>query len=733
MISLTGLTTTAFIAWAAIGLTVLSVLYLLKLRRRRVAVPYLPLWQKVLKQSESESLFQRLRKLLSWLLQLLFWFLLLLALGNPRIRSELLGGQHTVLILDTSASMKALEGKKSRLSLAKERATSIIRKMRGRDRLMLVSMSRDITPITAFSSNKKHLLKQLKRIKSDDTPASLRSALALAQDALQGKKDKRVLVLSDGAFGPAVQDLFKKKKSTARPTPRPPKTPPVRRPASRVKDPDQPSARRTKTRARRGRSRRTRRSRRRRSRRRTRRRGRRKPVRRPPPLPRDVNKKLVQTWKKATTVRRNFPDFRLIRIGEVKENVGIIAFSARRRIDNPLQFSAYIQVINVGTQPAKGKLEILVDDLVVQVITLSVTPGKTWSRTLPRITARGERLKARIKLTEGKDFLPSDNEAYAVLPKARPTSVLLVSNDNLYLYAALLASSGIRFEKIRCNDPIPPRRVFDVFIYNNCGAKQMPTDGRYLFFNPTSGKVPFGVDTASKKRRKAPIITESNSTHPIMRFVALKDLNISKGLLIKKRKKKGENTLASTFGKPVIMSRDHKGLRAVLVGFALRESDFPLRVGFPLFVRATIDWLMRGGRPLPPTTRTTGKRWTLYLPRRLKQVRIDTPDLKTALVPVVKGTAYYSGARAGFYRVRGDKFERWVAANLSSIHESTIRPTTQVPKTNKNNVNLPDEGATITLFGLTIPLPRPLWLWLLLAVVFLLTVEWYTYNRRITV
>lgn len=111
MISLVGLSTTTLF-WLTMGIGgAISVLYLLRLRRRQVVVPYLPLWQKVIKQNQYQSLWQRLRRLLSWLLQLALLLLLLLALGDPRLRAELLSGRNVVVVVDTSASMKALDGK----------------------------------------------------------------------------------------------------------------------------------------------------------------------------------------------------------------------------------------------------------------------------------------------------------------------------------------------------------------------------------------------------------------------------------------------------------------------------------------------------------------------------------------------------------------------------------------------------------------------------------------------
>ena len=56
-------------------------LYILKLRRRPVAVPFERLWERILRDKEATSLFSRLKRLLSLLLQLLVLAALVLALG----------------------------------------------------------------------------------------------------------------------------------------------------------------------------------------------------------------------------------------------------------------------------------------------------------------------------------------------------------------------------------------------------------------------------------------------------------------------------------------------------------------------------------------------------------------------------------------------------------------------------------------------------------------------------
>ena len=153
MISLAGLSASTLLYIGIAGSAIISVLYLLRLRKRRVVVPFLPLWQRVVKRKQYQSLFQRFKRLISWLLQILFWLILLLALGDPKLRAELMSGRNVVLVIDTSASMSTRDNhKRTRLHHAKKKAKALIKELIGFDKMMLISMDGEVLPMTPFTA-----------------------------------------------------------------------------------------------------------------------------------------------------------------------------------------------------------------------------------------------------------------------------------------------------------------------------------------------------------------------------------------------------------------------------------------------------------------------------------------------------------------------------------------------------------------------------------------------------
>src|SRR5438067_5892190 len=93
----------------AIVIPSLLILYFLKLRRREMAVSSTLLWRKAIQDLQVNAPFQRLRRNLLLLLQLLLLALLCLALSRPVANFTPGAAKLTVILLDRSASMSAIE------------------------------------------------------------------------------------------------------------------------------------------------------------------------------------------------------------------------------------------------------------------------------------------------------------------------------------------------------------------------------------------------------------------------------------------------------------------------------------------------------------------------------------------------------------------------------------------------------------------------------------------------
>jgi len=106
-------------AFALMALTpVIVAMYLLRLRRTEQIVSSVYLWQRMVRDLEANAPWQRLRRNLLLILQLLFLIFLILALARPFTWAKGASGQALILILDISASMAATDVAPSRLESA---------------------------------------------------------------------------------------------------------------------------------------------------------------------------------------------------------------------------------------------------------------------------------------------------------------------------------------------------------------------------------------------------------------------------------------------------------------------------------------------------------------------------------------------------------------------------------------------------------------------------------------
>lgn len=191
-------------ALIAAGITVplLVLLYFLKLRRRMMPVSSTLLWKKSIHDLQVNSPFQKLRRNLLLLLQLLILAALLLALARPALRANALSGDRMVLLIDHSASMNATDLAPHRLDRAKRAALDLVNSFEGSGGIMVVSFAQQARVMQTFTTDKALLRNAIQSIPPTDQLSHLGTALALIEPhgLSTGSPDAKldVHVLSDG-------------------------------------------------------------------------------------------------------------------------------------------------------------------------------------------------------------------------------------------------------------------------------------------------------------------------------------------------------------------------------------------------------------------------------------------------------------------------------------------------------------------------------------------------------
>ncbi len=202
----------ALLAPAALALGLLALpivlLYMLRLRRREQTVSSTFLWRELVRDRAANAPWQRLRRNLLLLLQLLILAALVLALARPALRLPGLGGGNVIVLLDASASMQAADGAAgTRFDDVRAEVDRLIGGLSGDDKLTLIRVGRTPQVLAAASADRPALRRALAAAAPENAAADWPAAFALAAGSAQGLSDPRIAIVSDGGLPAGLPPL----------------------------------------------------------------------------------------------------------------------------------------------------------------------------------------------------------------------------------------------------------------------------------------------------------------------------------------------------------------------------------------------------------------------------------------------------------------------------------------------------------------------------------------------
>jgi len=189
--------------WFTLLLPGIVLLYLLKLKRKELVVSSLLLWRKSIDDMKANAPFQRLRNNLLLWLQLLVLALLIMAIVRPILKMQGLEGQEVILLVDTSASMKATDVEPNRMELAKKAAIEAIDDLSRGDSMMIITFGGKTSVRTTMTSDRGLLRRSVEGIEATDERTHIKDALTIASSVARNSPSAEVLILSDGQ----IEDL----------------------------------------------------------------------------------------------------------------------------------------------------------------------------------------------------------------------------------------------------------------------------------------------------------------------------------------------------------------------------------------------------------------------------------------------------------------------------------------------------------------------------------------------
>ena len=653
--------------WLALIPIGIVLLYFLKLRRKAVEVPSTYLWKRTIEDMHVNSLWQRLRNSLLLLLQLLLMLFLIMACLGPGCQGEQLTGDRFIFVIDQSASMSARDagenGDKTRLEEAKDQVRNMIDRMEADDVGMVIATSNRSNVVQSYTKNKSLLKKKLNSIKPTNRTTDIEEALVAA-----------VGLATPGRISSDVGDVM-------------------------VADTLE-----------------------------------------------------AQLYVLSDGAIGNAPDVTLgsnvstqfIPIGapEPPKNLGIVEFSLSNPLDSDGKVFAYVQIWNSGTANETTGISLYVDGELNDSQAGIEVRSRDKSGVSFDLTALAANIDQPIKLRvelDVEDVYELDNVAHEVLNPPRKSRVLIVTESNRFLR---LATDTDRVKKLAIIDFQPPQYLedpqfakdaalgaYDVILFDNCSPKEdAMSNAVYLNSLPPGDVWKFG-----ELRSPTPIL-DSSQSHPLMFGHSMNSVTVVDSRSV--TGPPGSVSLVDSLDGSIMAIGPRGSFEDLVIGFPLLEyddagdaimnSDWPSKLGFPLFVQNIIV-AMGNSVYESMEQKKPGEIVTIRTQLPLPEIQVLTPDsVKSTLKPRGDSSFSFTGTeQSGVYQVlepSSGEVEQMFAVNLLDKTESDLAVNEQLDIGFNEIEGTRDQRR---------PARKEFWPWLVGAAMLVLLVEWYIYNRRV--
>jgi hypothetical protein len=603
---------------AAISVPLLLLLYFLKLKRREHVVSSTLLWKRAVQDLQVNAPFQRLRRNILLLLQLLILLAILLGLAGP-IFSLIAGpARRYVLLIDRSASMNATDVKPSRLDAAKEKAKVFIESLRGKafyslrdepDQTMVIAFDNRAKVMCNFTSDKKQLNRAIEAITPSDGVSSLAEAIVVARafaqspgveaDYMSAEEPAQLTLFSDGQIRDLDQIVVGSDELTFH----------------------------------------------------------------------CMGESQQNVAVIAMQARRSY---------ENPEEVNVFATLANYcaepiTCDVQLSINNNVRAVKPVTVPAR-----IADDSsdAVRPGRLAVDFSLSYAEA-----GVLEVRKLQSSDQSQSDCLGCDDAAWAILPAPKKLSVLLVTGGNKVLESALQAcplarlelQNPAQFDTADQNDLSIEQR-YDMIVLDNHVPSALPKC-RYLVF----GRPPDGIDVSTPEELEDQVIADWRTEHPVLKYVDLTNLFAAKcHRMILPR---DADVLAEFNETPAIALVRRNGSIFLLAGFDVLQSNWPFEPSFVLFCYNAAGFLGMQLAGAQEMNLKVGEPIAVEGLDGQITAQIDGPDLSgMEIMSSVSGSLRFPATdRAGMYRLSIDgQPERFFAVNLLDPKESNIEPMREI-------------------------------------------------------
>jgi hypothetical protein len=386
---------------------------------------------------------------------------------------------------------------------------------------------------------------------------------------------------------------------------------------------------------------------------------------------------------------------------EAAPNVAITAFDARPAAAGAKAPEAFVAIANYAPSAQKVRLTITRDSTLIAERTVDLGPGEAGYQAFPIASGRGGRLLARV--TAAENALAVDDEASAWLAGGESMAVTVVTDEPASHLALLLQRApGVTPTFVPTAQYRQGRT--DVYIFDRW-TPPSPPNRPALFIAPPPVDW-LGTDAGVEK---SPQWIQAGA-HPALEGVDPLTLEIKRARAVQ------GSSLAvvakSEKGTPLVAVADEVDRRWIALSFALPDSNLAFAPAFPVLIGNALEWL---AQPSYGPSRHPGR---VTLPA--STVRVT--DHSGSPVPLVRAgdRAVATLGTPGLHLVEGGGSRGVLAVNVGDPEVSNLGRSSLSGKPGVADA-VPGGGG------------RPWWTFAVIAAFFLVSIEWWTWQRRVTV
>lgn len=180
---------------ALLGIPVIVVMYLLKQKHKEYKVPSIMLWKRSVNINLSQSPFQKLRRSLLLILQILTVILIAIILSRPYINRQKIGLDN-IFVFDISMSMQSEVDGVTNIDIAKKYAIDIVEKSKSDSRFSIIEFGNNSKVIMSYENNKNDVVRYINNLQAGYDSNNI-EALNSCIEAEASKSQANIYIFTD--------------------------------------------------------------------------------------------------------------------------------------------------------------------------------------------------------------------------------------------------------------------------------------------------------------------------------------------------------------------------------------------------------------------------------------------------------------------------------------------------------------------------------------------------------